>query len=67
MPTELDFSGVYYPPMLLNSLLGVAAAMLTAHALNRFRLFRYFAFPPLVFFSLSVIYACLLSIFVVPA
>jgi hypothetical protein len=53
--------------MLLNGILGVAAALLTAYALNRFRLSRYFAYPPLVFFSLSVIYACLLSIFVVPA
>jgi hypothetical protein len=67
MPTELELGGVYFPPMLMNGILAVAGAVLTAHLLNRFRLSRYFSNPPVVFFSLSIIYACLLSMFAIPA
>jgi hypothetical protein len=36
-------------------ILGVSAAVLTAMLLNRFRLSRYFFYPPLVFLALAVI------------
>jgi len=67
VPRELAFGGVYFPPMLLNGSLGVVAAVLTAVLLNRYRVSRFFANPPLVLVALSVIYASLLSIFVIPA
>ncbi len=46
---------------------GVIAAVLTAYLLNRFRLPRIFAFPPLVFLALAVVYTCLIGSFVIPS
>ena len=45
--------------------LAVAAAVLTAHLLNRFRLSRYFFYPPLAALSLMVIYTLLIGIFII--
>lgn len=44
-PHEIAISGVYMPPLLIASLLGVIAAVVTARALNRYRLSRYFFIP----------------------
>lgn len=67
IPSEVSVYGVYLPPYLIAGVLGVAAAVLTAMALNRYRLSRYFYNPPLVFLALAVIYGGLISIFLVPA
>mgnify|MGYP001827869650 FL=1 len=67
IPSEFVLGGVYFPPMLIAGLLGTAAAWLTAQLLNRFRLSRFFAYPPLVLLSLSVIYTVALATFVIPA
>ena len=56
IPSELAIGGVYLPPMLLALLLGLIAAGLTARWMNRRRLGRYLANPPLVFLSMIVIY-----------
>ena len=53
--------------MLNPGLLGTAAAWLTAQLLNRFRLSRFFAYPPLVLLSLAVIYTVALATFFIPA
>ncbi len=42
--------------MLLAALPGVAAAALTALLLNRYRLSRFFVYPPLVFLALAILY-----------
>jgi hypothetical protein len=47
-PHEIAIGGVYIPPLLIASLLGVIAAVITAQQLNRYRLSRYFFYPPLV-------------------
>ena len=65
-PHELYVGEVFFPPMLLDAVLGLAAASLTARLLNRFRLSRYFYHPPLVLIALSVIYTGLFSIFLLP-
>jgi len=67
IPSEFVIGGVYFPPMLIAALLGTAAAWLTAQLLNRFRLSRFFAYPPLVLLALAVIYSVALGIFVIPA
>lgn len=67
VPSEVAIYGMYYPPYLL---VGIAAALLagcTALVLNRYRLSRYFFYPPLVFLSLAIIYGSLISMFVIPA
>jgi hypothetical protein len=52
--------------MLIAGLFGTAAAWLTAHLLNRYRLSRLFAYPPLVLVALAVLYTVLLGTFVIP-
>ncbi len=63
VPSELAIGGVYMPPMLIAGLLGVFAAVLTARLLNRYRLSRYFFYPPLVFLALAIIYTGLIGTF----
>jgi len=52
---------------LLAGILGVVFAVLTAMLLNRYRLSRFFYYPPLVFLALAIIYGGLISIFLIPA
>lgn len=65
-PHELYVGEVFFPPLLLDAALGLAAAWFTARLLNRFRLSRYFYHPPLVLIALAVIYTGLLSTFLLP-
>ena len=67
VPIEFAIGGVYFPPLLMAAILGVAAAGLTALLLNRFRLSRFFFYPPLVFVALAIIYSGLIGTFVIPA
>ncbi len=66
IPKEFAIGGVYFPPLLIAALLGVTAAALTAIALNRYRLSRFFFYPPLVFVALAVIYTGLIGTFFIP-
>ena len=66
IPKEFTIGEVYFPPLLIAGLLGVAAAALTALALNRYRLSRFFFYPPLVFMVLAVIYTGLIGTFLIP-
>ena len=67
MPTPQEFAigGVYLPPLLVASLFGVIAALVTAQLLNRYRLSNYFFYPPLVFLALMVIYTLLIGTFII--
>jgi len=67
VPSEFAIGGIYFPPLLLAGILGASAAVLTVLLLNRYRLSRFFYYPPLVFVSLAVIYSGLMSIFLIPA
>jgi len=66
IPHEFAIGGVYLPPLLVAAFLGLIAAMLTARLLNRYRLTRYFFYPPLVFLALVAIYTTIIGTFVVP-
>ena len=67
MPTPQEFAigGVYLPPLLVASLFGVIAALVTAQLLNRYRLSRYLYYPPLVLIALMVIYTVIIGTFIV--
>jgi len=65
MPHEFAIGGTYMPPMLIAALLGFAAALATANLLNRYRLSRYFSYPPVVLMSLIVIYTVFFGTFVI--
>ena len=61
VPHEISISGVYFPPMLLAGMLGVALTIGTAVALNRYRLSRFFVYPPLIFLALAVLFTSLVG------
>jgi len=65
MPHEFAIGGVYLPPLLIASILGVLATLVTVRLLNRYRLSKYFYYPPLVFVALMVIYSVLFGTFVI--
>ena len=65
-PSESAIAEVYFPPLLVTSLVGFFLDWQTALLLNRFRLSRYFFYPPLVFVVLAVIYTVLIGTFVIP-
>ena len=65
IPHEFAIGEVFMPPLLVVSLLGTIAAVITAHLLNRYRLSRYFSYPPLVFVALIVIYSALIGTFII--
>jgi predicted membrane channel-forming protein YqfA (hemolysin III family) len=67
IPSEFAVGGVYFPPMLIAALLGLVLAWLTSHLLNRFRLSRFFFYPPLVLLALVVIYTLFIGTFVIPS
>ena len=50
----------------LAGLFGIVAATITASLLNRVRLSRFMASPPLVFLALAVIYTCVIGTFLIP-
>ncbi|MBM9512464.1 DUF1656 domain-containing protein [Desulfogranum marinum] len=62
IPHEIAFGGVYMPPLLVASLVGAIAAGFTAKLLNRYRLSKYFFYPPLVFVALLIIYTFFIDI-----
>jgi hypothetical protein len=65
IPHEVALGGVFMPPLLVASILGVIAAVVTARLLNRYRVSRYFYYPPLVFIALMVIYTVIIGTFIV--
>jgi hypothetical protein len=66
MPHEFAIGGVYMPPLLIAAMLGTIAAVATARLLNRYRLSRYFFYPPLVFVALAIIYTVLIGTLIIP-
>ncbi len=61
VPYEFAVGGVYFPPLFIAGLIGVGMAALTAIFLNRYRLSRFFFYPPLVFLALAVVYTGLIG------
>lgn len=67
IPSEFMIGEVYLPSLLVAALLGLGAAIATAHLLNRFRLSRYFYYPPLVFLALMAIYTVAIGTWIIPS
>ena len=66
IPHEIAIGGVYLPPLLIASFFGVIAAVITFRLLNRYRLSKYFFYPPLVFLALTIIYTVLIGTLIIP-
>ena len=60
-PQEFTIGGVYLPPILVAGFLGLAATLITTRLLNRYRLSRYFANPPLAFIAMLTLYTVLIG------
>jgi len=67
IPSEFVIGGVYFPPLLIAAAFGIVAAWLTAQLLNRYRLSRFFAYPPVVLLAMVVIYTVVIGTFLIPA
>lgn len=65
MPHEVPLGQVFVPPTLIVVVLAVVLAVLTVSLLNRFRLSRHFAAPPLVFVAIIAIYSIILGTFLI--
>jgi hypothetical protein len=66
IPSEFALGEVYFPPLLIASLLGLTLAWLSGRVLNHYRLSRFFFYPPLVLLALAVIYTVIIGTFVIP-
>ena len=66
IPSEFAIGGVYFSPLLIASILGVSATWLVATLLNRYRLTRFFFYPPLVFLALAVLFTGVIGTFIIP-
>ena len=66
VPSEFNIGGVYFPPLLIAALLGAVLSWVSVRLLNRYRLSRFFAYPPVVFIALTVIYTGLIGTFLIP-
>lgn len=62
LPHEFAIGGVYMPPLLVAGFLAALLTVLTAHLLNRYRLSRYFFYPPLVYLSLMIFYTVVIGV-----
>ena len=67
IPSEFAFGGIYFPPLLIASIVGLILGWLTAQTLNRYRLSRFFFYPPLVLLAFAVIYTVVIGTFVIPS
>ncbi len=67
IPSEVEITGIYFPPSFVNGVLGVVLMVLTVYLIRRYRLSRYFVLPQLVLAALWAIYTVILSLWVIPA
>ncbi len=67
MPSELEITGIYFPPMLIAGILGALLMLLTVYLIRRYRLSRYFVYPQYVLAALWAIYTFVISTWVIPA
>jgi hypothetical protein len=65
MPHEFAIGGVYLPPLLIASIVGVALATLSGRLLNRYHWSEHFFYPPLVMLAMMVIYTVLIGTFII--
>lgn len=66
IPHEIYIGEVFFPPMLLAGIFGLIAAIITAKLLNKYRLSKYFFYPPLVIVALMVIYTVIFGWIIIP-
>lgn len=66
IPHEIHIGEVFIPPLLIAGILGIIATSITAKLLNKYRLSKYFYYPPLAMVALMVIYTVLIGWIIIP-
>ena len=66
IPAEFTIGGIYLPPLLMASVMGVITAVIVARLLNTYRWSKYFFYPPLVFVSMTTIFTMLYGMVLIP-
>jgi len=66
IPAEFTIGGIYMPPLLMASVLGVITATIIARLLNTYRLSKYFFYPPLVFVAMAIIFTVIYGVLIIP-
>jgi hypothetical protein len=61
IPHEIAMGGIYMPPLFVAALMGIVLAIIAAKILNKYRLSKYFFYPPLVFVAMVVIFTVLVE------
>jgi hypothetical protein len=61
IPHEIAIGGIYMPPLFVAALMGIVLAIIVARILNKYRLSKYFFYPPLVFVAMVVIFTVLVE------
>ena len=64
VPHEVSLGWVYFPPLAVVILFGIAAAWILAIVLNRTGLSRYFWHPPIAFLGFVLIMSSLFGLFI---
>ena len=66
IPSEVEWFGVYIPPLLIAVGFAVIAMVITTWLLNKYRLSRYFMFPEGVMLAMTSIYTAIIGTWVFP-
>jgi hypothetical protein len=66
VPSEIEFSWIYFPPVLFAIIFGIVFASVLGSILNRTGLSRFFWNPPLAWLAFVVIASSLFGLVVLP-
>ncbi len=66
VPSEIEFIGAYWPPILFSATLGAVATIVTLRLLLRFRPERFVVLPEVVMLAITCIYTVLFGTFLFP-
>ncbi|MDB4543029.1 DUF1656 domain-containing protein [bacterium] len=58
-------AGIYLPPLLVASAIALALTVVSVRVMDRYRLSRYFFYPPVIPLALMVIYTVLIGTFII--
>ena len=65
IPHEFSIAGVYLPPLLVASGFALALTAASVRVMDRYRLSRYFFYPPVIPLALMVLYTVLIGTFII--
>lgn len=58
-------AGIYLPPLLVASAIALALTVVSVRVMDRYRLSRFFFYPPVIPLALMVIYTVLIGTFII--